>query len=146
MKLRILSSLFLLFILTALTNSVKSQTVNVSSVVPDSVGVWGKPLSVDMMGNPIVIRLKVVKHFGTTCVFEVEMTNNGTQTLSARMGFLGNDGKLYEPTSGMISIKPGEGFYWKREKREVLKRGVKNDALVCKNCNPTLGFLGLKFR
>ncbi|MBC8053401.1 MAG: hypothetical protein H7Y13_10080 [Sphingobacteriaceae bacterium] len=146
MKVKILSSLALLFLITVVSSSVKSQTVNVSSVVPDSVDVWGPPLNVDMMGQPVVIRLKVVKHFGTTCVFNVEITNNGTRTMSATMGFLGNTGMLHEPTAGFISIKPGEGFYWKREKREVLKRGVKNDALVCKNCNPTLGFLGLKFR
>lgn len=143
---KFLASLFVLFVVSALTATVKSQTVNVSSIVPDSVEVWGQPLNVDMMGNPIVIRLKVVKHYGTTCIFNVEITNNGTKTMSARMGFLGNTGMLHEPTSGFISIKPGEGFYWKREKREVLKRGVKNDALICKNCNPTLGFLGLKFK
>ena len=136
----------MLFLITALSNSVKSQTVNVSSIVPDSVEVWGTPLNVDMMGHPVVIRLKVVKHYGTTCVFNVEITNNGTKTMTATMGFLGKTGNLHDATAGSIRIKPGESFYWRREKREVLKRGVKNDALICKNCNPTLGFLGLQFR
>ncbi len=146
MKLKLLTTSILLIILAAFTQKAQSQTVNVSSIVPDSVDVWGPPLSVDMMGNPVLIKMKVVKHFGTTCVFEVSITNNGSKTMSARMGFLGNTGMLHEPTSGFITIEPGKGYYWKREKREVLKRGVKNDALVCKNCNPTLGFLGLKFK
>lgn len=127
-----------------LTNKVKSQTVNVASIIPDTVGIWGPPMTVDMLGTECIFRIKVIKHFGTTCVYNVEITNKGSKKLSAGMGFLTNGGLFNPNTGGDITIKPGESFYWKREKREVLKKRVKNQAQVCKNCNPILGFYNLK--
>jgi len=143
---KILAAAFALIFFISLANTAKAQTVNVTSIIPDSVNVWGPPMSVDMMGTECVFRVKVIKHFGTTCIYNVEITNKGNKTLTAGMGFL-TDGGLYNPNTGAdIILKPGEGFYWKREKREILRKGVKNQAQVCKNCNPIIGFYNLKVK
>ena len=147
MKLKNVVATLCLFVCVLLSAATNAQTVNVSSIVPDSVDIWGPQLNVDMgQGQIVGIRIRVNKHFGTTCKFDVELENKTTLKMTAVMGFLGRTGQLHEATAGSVSLKPGYKAYWEREKREVLKKGVKNDALICKNCNPTLGFLNLKFK
>lgn len=136
----------ILLILSALTNQAKSQTINVSSIIPDEMNVWGPPLEVNMMGLPFVVRVKVAKHKGFTCTYNVELTNNSNQKFTALMGFLGNTGQLEEVTAGQVVIKPGESLYWERWKNGVLKKGMKDGVQICKNCNPTLGFLNIKIK
>ncbi len=136
--------MLILGLLICLAGFTKAQTVDVTSIVPTEVEVWGPPLEVDMGGTVCVFRIKVLKHYGTTCVYNVEIANKGDKTLTALMGILTHGGQVNDNTAGGITIKPGERFYWKREKREILKKGVKNDAQVCKNCNPIVGFYNLK--
>lgn len=146
LKIKYLSIATFIVFLLSLSFSSHAQTLAVATAVSDTVGAWGPELKVDLMNQPTVFRLKVKRHFGTTCQFVIEMTNNGTRTINSEIGFLGRGGQLYAATIGFVSIKPGERLYFDREKREVLKRGVKNDAVVCRNCDPVLGFYNLKLR
>lgn len=143
-KLKIMAAVFTLALFVTLANKAKAQTVNITNIIPDSVGVWGPPLEVDMAGTLCVFRIRVVKHKGTTCNYDVEITNKGNKTLTAVMGLLTESKQVDLNTAGRVTVKPGESYYWHRQKYGVRKRGVENQALVCKTCNPILGFHNLK--
>ena len=136
--------IFALSLFVCLTNPAKAQTVNVTSIIPDSVGVWGPPLEVDMAGTLCAFRMRVVKHYGLTCTYNVEITNKGNKTITAVMGLLSDSGQIPLDYAGRITVKPGESFYWQRQKLGIRKRGLTNQAMICKSCNPILGFHNLK--
>lgn len=143
-KFRSLATILVLGLLVSLTNPAKSQTINIASIIADTTGVWGPPLEIDMAGTLCVFRVRVPKHKGTTCNYDVEITNKGNLKMTAIMGLLTESGQVDLNTAGRVTVKPGESFYWERQKLGVRKRGMKNGALICKNCNPILGFHNLK--
>ena len=135
---------FFVFSLLLITIPMKAQTIDVTSIVPDSVGIWGPRQDVDMGGTLCSFRIRVSKHKGTTCNYDIEISNKGNKSLTGVMDILTQSGQINVNTAGRVTVKPGESFYWSRQKLGVFKKGRKNQAEICKACNPILGFYNLK--
>lgn len=121
-------------------NIVKAQVFPL--VLADTVTVFGPYQEMVVKGQLLKVRTKLNRHFGTTCQFEIEITNKGSKQLNATAGLVSvNSFQIYEVNSATISLKPNYYAVYKLEIRECLKKKVKNAILSCMACNPRLGFL-----
>ncbi|WP_198342240.1 hypothetical protein [Pedobacter psychrophilus] len=110
----------------------------------DSVNKFGPPQQCEVFGQLLQVRTKLLKHFGTTCMYEVEITNKSQKDINTRVGFTslnGGKNEVFAVNSAMVRLKPNYYAVYKLEKRECLKKGKKNPIESCMTCNPTLGFL-----
>jgi Tfp pilus assembly protein PilZ len=135
----VLAATALLFIST---NNVQAQIFQVE--LADSVNKYSAPQDFMVFGQLVKVRTKLIKHFGTTCMFEIEITNKSEKELSRRVGFASKYGKkneVYEVNSAMVRLKPNYYAVYKLEMRECFKKGKKNPIESCMTCDPRLGFL-----
>jgi hypothetical protein len=110
------------------------------------VGQWGQPIICDMgnKGN-VTVRVKLIKHFGTTCVFDVEFTNNSQRNFEGSAGLKREkDNVIYGVNLARLDIKPNETVvYSNMEKRECkMSLSKKRDQVkLCMQCEPWIGFV-----
>ncbi|MEJ7625607.1 MAG: hypothetical protein WKF35_02000 [Ferruginibacter sp.] len=118
----------------------------------DNIGEWSEPQErfIALENSPrIKVRSKVIKHFGTTGIIEVEITNLSEKTLSSTFGLKTprgdlNDNKIHINNSYQLSkLKPNYVVTYKMELRECLPkgRGKMNDLEKCIACQPRLLFI-----
>lgn len=140
MKTKQLNILIILSLLFALSvKAVKAQ--NLPLILGDSVEVYGPFQQVIVAGEVLKVRTKLLRHWGTTCQYDVEITNTGTKLVSARTGLLmNNTNNLNINTSVNLNLKPNYYVIYKLEIRECLKRREKNPIISCMTCPPVLGF------
>lgn len=135
---------FAITVLLFISSSSKVQAQVFPIILADSVEKFSQPQQFLVSGQLVKVRTKLIKHFGTTCVFEVEVTNISEKDLKKSMGFVstnGNANEIYSVNSASIRLKPNYYAVYKLEKRECLKRGKKNPIESCMACNPRIGFL-----
>jgi len=136
-KLIILSIIFFCGISSA--NTAKAQIFPINP--GDSVNVFGPFQDMIVAGQLLKVRTKLLRHFGFTCQFEIEITNQGSKSIASKTGLVsGNSGTLYEVTSVNLNLKPNFYVVYKLEIRECLKRKIKDPLISCMACNPRIGF------
>jgi hypothetical protein len=107
---------------------------------------WSEPI-VCNMGNKgnLTVRVKLIKHFGTTCVFDVEFTNNSNTVFKGAAGLKReNDSVIYGANLVNLKLNPSEtATYLKLEKRECkMSMSKKRDQVkLCMECEPWIGFV-----
>lgn len=94
--------------------------------------------------NEIDVKTLFVKHFGTTCVYDVEYTNNGKSAFNENTTLVRPDQEgQYHHNTTRIKLNPGESVVVKAmEVRECgLHWGESKDPNICASCGPRLGFM-----
>jgi hypothetical protein len=119
----------------------------------DEIGKWSEP-QIRYMGNAnspkIKVRTKVIKHFGTTGVIDVEITNLSGQNISNYCGLKVTRGDLNDNTIhinnaySIKSLKPDYYLTFRMELRECHPKGGRkmNDLEKIIACQPRLLFPG----
>lgn len=147
-NLKIMISKFKLYILLLLITgliplfNISTVRAQVSPLVlSDTVNVYGPMQDVIVNGQLFKVRSKLLRHWGTTCQFEVEITNVGQKEVAARTGLLMNNLNTLNPnTSVNLRLKPGFYAVYTLDVREVPKKGQKDPVISCRSCSPRLGF------
>ncbi len=108
--------------------------------------VWGEPQKINLTGGgTIQLRTKFLKHYGTTCVFEVEFTNVGTKPVKETCQMVSNNSSgMYTHWASDIRLAPGEVAVYQMEKRECkinMKKSKQKDIAKCAACAPAMYFL-----
>jgi hypothetical protein len=130
--------LILIILLISCASSVHAQQL----VLADSVGKWSADQQFDA-GNGITLKIRnrIMKHFGTTCMYEFYVLNTSGKQMNSWMGFVkGNT--IYEATAVQLTLRPNYETTFKMEFRECLKRRQKDPILSCGACIPVIGFIG----
>ncbi len=119
----------------------------------DKIGEWSEP-QIRYLGNAstpkIQVRSKLIKHFGTTGIFDVEITNLSNQTITNFCGLKVPKGHIDDNTvhiNNVYSIKvlkPDYKITFRMELRECKPKGAgkMDDLEKCKACQPRLLFPG----
>jgi hypothetical protein len=117
----------------------------------DKVNEWSEPQVRFIAGEgtpKIKVRSKLIKHYGFTGVFEVEITNLSNRTLSSTFALKTtkgdlNDNKIHVNNSYQLNLKPDYRATYKMELRECVPKGArkKDDIEKVKFCNPLLLFI-----
>jgi hypothetical protein len=127
--------------------------INAQTALPlaDSLNKWSEPVErfIAQEGTPrIRVRSKVIKHFGTTGVIEVEITNISDRTLAAAFGLKvtrgdANDNLIHPNNMYQLNLKAGYRVTYKMELRECSPKGGRkmDDIEKCKACQPRLLFI-----
>lgn len=114
-------------------------------VLGTAVEEWSPDQNIDL-GNGVTLKIRnrIMKHFGTTCIYEFYVLNtSANKAANYWMGFNKN-GQIYETTAIKLSLKPNYETKFKMEFRECLKRRVKDPIISCGACGPSLGFIEIK--
>ena len=131
----------------------QQTSTNAQAYLPlaDKVDEWSEPQirSIAGEGTPkIKVRSKLIKHYGFTGVFEIEITNLSKQTLSSTFALKTpkgdlNDNKIHVNNSYQLNLKPDYRATYKMELRECVPKGArkKDDIEKVKVCNPLLLFI-----
>lgn len=134
----------ILFVLI-LANTQHSFSQSFPINIADNVAEWGAPINCEFNGYKMTVRVKLNKHMGTTCFYDVEFTNNSTKNFN---GFAGinrpDDNTVYRHNAVQLKLKPGESVtYLNVEKRECkLSLSKKRDQVkICRDCNPYIAFI-----
>ena len=139
------------FILSLLL--LQRTSINAQADLPlaDKVGEWSQPQTRFIAGEgtpKIKVRTNVIKHYGTTGVIEVEITNLSKQTLTTTFGLKTpkgdlNDNKIHVNNSYNLNLRPDYKVTYKMELRECLPKGARkmDDIEKIKACNPLLLFI-----
>lgn len=117
----------------------------------DSIGKWSEvQLRPSTMPNGPMIEVstKVIKHFGTTGIIEVKITNRSEKVISGRCGLKQTKGDLNDNivhvnnAYNLGSLKPNYYVIFKMELRECMPKGRKNmdDLQKIAACQPRLLF------
>lgn len=126
---------------------------NAQTALPlaDSLDKWSEPVErfIAQEGTPkIRVKSKVIKHFGTTGVIEVEIKNISDRTLTAAFGLKvtrgdANDNLIHPNNMYQLNLKPNFKTTYKMELRECLPKGARkmDDIDKCKACQPRLLFI-----
>ncbi len=119
--------------------------------IADSLNKWSEPQErfIAREGTPrIKVRSKVIKHFGTTGVIEVEITNLSNINLRSAFGLKvprgdANDYLIHPNNMYQLNLKPGYRTTYKMELRECMPKGGRkmDDLEKCRACRPTLLFI-----
>jgi len=114
-------------------------------ILAESADVWsaGKIYNKGTDGE-VQVKSRFVKHFGTTCVFDLEFTNTGSKTFKEGVTLVRPDqqGQYYHNTVD-LKMKPGQSYTVSAmELRECsLQWGESKDLNACATCGPRLGFM-----
>lgn len=126
---------------------------NAQTALPlaDSLDKWSEPVErfIAQEGTPkIRVKSRVIKHFGTTGVIEVEIKNISERTLTAAFGLKvtrgdANDNLIHPNNMYQLNLKPNFKTTYKMELRECSPKGGRkmNDIEKCKACLPRLLFI-----
>lgn len=139
-KLLLKCSLFTLLLLAAYTSHAQQL------VLAAEADIWGEPQKINLTGGGIIqLRTKFLKHYGTTCVFEVEFTNLGTKPVKETCQMVSNNSSgMYTHWASDIRLAPGEIAVYQMEKRECkinMKKSKQKDITKCAACAPAMYFL-----
>lgn len=90
-------------------------------------------------GASVDVKSKFVKHYGTTCVYDVEAKNTGTSKANETFAVGKPDAlNIYDVNSGGMYLEPGQSKAWGLELRECsLHWGDSFDPNACASCGPT---------
>jgi hypothetical protein len=144
-RLKLLFALSMFLLLQASTNA--------QAYLPlaDKVDEWSEPQVRFIAGEgtpKIKVRSKLIKYYGFTGVFEIEITNLSKQTLSSTFALKTtkgdlNDNKIHINNSYHLNLKPDYKATYKMELRECIPKGArkKDDIEKVKVCNPLLLFI-----
>jgi hypothetical protein len=107
---------------------------------------WSEPIVCKISDrSQITVRVKLIKHYGTTCVFDVEFTNNSNTVFKGSAGLKReNDNVIYGANMVNLKLNPNESVtYLKLEKRECkMSMSKKRDQVkLCMECEPWIGFV-----
>lgn len=134
------SCLFTFLMLAAYTSHAQQL------VLAAEADVWGEPQKINLTGGgTIQLRTKFLKHYVTTCVFEVEFTNLGTKPVKETCQMVSNNSSgMYTHWASDIRLAPGEIAVYQMEKRECkinMKKSKQKDITKCAACAPAMYFL-----
>jgi hypothetical protein len=113
-------------------------------VLPTEADVWGSPQTITLNGGSLQLRTKFIKHFGTTCVFNIEFTNTGNVPISEEAQLTKQGSPIYTHWSTSIKLKQGEVAIFQMERREcspIFGKKKQKNISKCAECNPTISFL-----
>jgi len=132
------------FCLLLLSTSLFSQSFQLR--LASAVEQWSEPIVCKINDrSQITVRVKLIKHYGTTCVFDVEFTNNSNTVFKAAAGLKReNDSVIYGANMVNLKLNPNESVtYLKLEKRECkMSMSKKRDQVkLCMECEPWIGFV-----
>lgn len=135
---------FIVFSLLLISNSLFSQSFPLS--LASEVEQWSEPIICKINDQTqITVRVKLIKHYGTTCVFDVEFTNNSNSVFKAGAGLKReSDNVIYGANMVNLKLNPNEtATYLKLEKRECkMSMSKKRDQVkLCMECEPWIGFV-----
>lgn len=111
---------------------------------------WSEPKTYVVKGAPLAVQSKFLKHKGTTCEFEIKITNESDSPVSASFALFKEDSRkeadgrvsLREHRFGSIDLEAGKARVWEMEVREcALHFGSTTDMKACAECRPLIGFL-----
>jgi hypothetical protein len=132
------------FCLLLLTTQLFSQSFQLK--LANEVEQWSEPIVCKISDrSQITVRVKLIKHYGTTCVFDVEFTNNSNTVFKGSAGLKReNDNVIYGANMVNLKLNPNEtATYLKLEKRECkMSMSKKRDQVkLCMECEPWIGFV-----
>ncbi len=117
-------------------------------ILADRADVWSDAKTYGGMNDgEIQVRTKFIKHHGTTCVFDVEFTNNGNRTFDAGLTIVKPDRtKQYPHRVTNVTLAPGKSVtYEELELRECTKLlGDSKNLNACATCDPQLAYMSEK--
>lgn len=115
-------------------------------VLATEADVWGAPQAINLnSGGKVQLRTMFIKHYGTTCVFKIEISNIGTTAINETVQLTSNNSSgMYTHWATDIKIKPGEIYTYEMERRECavnMSKKKQKDITKCAACAPIIYFL-----
>jgi hypothetical protein len=109
-------------------------------------GQWSEPKTFTTKTGSAQVKSKFVKHFGTTCVYDLDVVNTGKDKLHEGVT-LGKENakKVYDKTDAFVKLAPGVGTGLSNvEQRECSAHwGTSKDMNACAACRPVVYFIKL---
>jgi hypothetical protein len=141
MKKKFLQLLMVIGVLL-ITNTSKAQQL----LLPTEADVWGEPQKINLTtGGTIQLRTKFIKHYGTTCVFEIEFTNLSTKAIKETCQLISNNSSgMYTHWATDLRLAVGEVAVYQMERRACkmnLKKSKQKNITKCADCAPAIFFL-----
>ena len=106
-------------------------------------GEWSEVKTFNTTAGPVGVQSKFIRQKGTTCDFEVQFTNNGTNPIDENVSLTSNQkDKVYSHRFTRVKVPAGKSLYWEMEKRECpVNWGETKEMNKCAECAPMLVFL-----
>ena len=153
MKIHKKSIIALVTLLTAFAYGAKAQLAPLN--MPQSDTTWSTPQTMVVKSHSggaqeVEITCKLIKHYGTTGKFEVQVTNKGPKKLSGYVGLVKGGGQKdlnYNNLAHFNRLGVNYRIKFNLELRECLPKGRSKmtDLEKCKACMPYIGFAEVNF-
>lgn len=149
-------SLTSLFILGCASNSkkyaspnewVEQSKANIQLPLAANADEWSEAKDFATATGPVTVRSKFLKQQGTTCHFDVEFKNNGTQAVNETAGILAShQNTVYSHNNANVKLPPGKGMVIELEGRECpLNWGTSKDLNTgCAACMLRVAFVNTR--
>jgi len=107
-----------------------------------AAGEWSEAKTFKPTSGELAVKSKFVKHYGTTCIFDVEFKNTGSTTVNESVVVSSvMQTKIPSHRFNHVSLKAGESVAYNMERRECpLHFGDSVEMKDCADCNPILIF------
>jgi hypothetical protein len=119
-------------------------------VLASKAGEWSAPKVYPYGGASLQVESKFIEHKGTTCMFEIRVSNLSSEPVRASAAMVKEDSarnadgqvELREHRFADIELSGNSNAVWEMETRECpLHFGSTSDMGDCASCRPVFGFL-----